>query len=219
MPDTAVSKRWYEILSSLTPLILGLAATGLGTFFTATNDAQQAQLNRITALDKFRPLLSSNNESDREFAYSAFAALGYEALALKMIRVTQDPAGRAAAEEIKQSSGAAERAAASAVLSATPAKVYIHIASESQRDPAKALAEKLRAGGHASQGIENILGKATPPAQTTVRYFNPEDQAAASSIVDSLKAIGETSAVAQIVTRYRVRPGSIEVWFGKPAQP
>lgn len=214
---TPPPKRWYEVLAALTPLILGLAVTGVGTFFTAVNNARQTQLNQITALDKFRASLISPNASEREFAYAAFAALGYEAMALKIIQAKQDPVGRALAEEVKETSSGADRETAIAVLAGTPPVVYIHIASESQRERAEEFSQHLGRARFLVKGIENISGKAAVPRQTSVRYFNPEDQPAANAVVDALKAIGESGATAQIVTRFKVRPGSLEVWFGKVA--
>lgn len=220
MADPIQAKRWYEVLASLTPLLIGLAVTGVGTYFTAVNNSRQTQLNQITALDKFRPLLTSKDESEREFAYAAFAALGYEAIALKIIQAKQDPAGRALAEEVKQSdsSTANETAAAATVLRTTPARVYIQVSSDAQAARARVLSEVLSRQRFAVQGVENISGKAVAPAAATVRYFNPEDEAAAKAIVVALHEIGEETATIQIVTRFKVRPGSLEVWFKRESK-
>ena len=213
MADNNTTKRWYEILALLTPFIVGVGVTGAGAFFTYVNNARQAQLNQITVLDKFRPLLLSETESEREFAYAAFAAIGYEGLALKIIQTKQDPAGRALAEQVKQSSSSADQSVAETILATTPPRVYIQITNEAQRSAAMQLAESLTAARYSVQGIENVSAKAKAGSKTSVRYFNQEDQNAANYIVEALKTQGDSTAVAQIVTRYKVRPGSIEVWF------
>jgi hypothetical protein len=91
-PDVKGKDLWDKI-GSLTPLLIGLAVTGVGTYFTNIYNFRQLQLNQVEALDKMRPLLASEKVEDRTFAYSAFAALGYEDLAIRMIRVQHDDAG------------------------------------------------------------------------------------------------------------------------------
>lgn len=51
------------------------------------------------------------------------------------------------------------------------------------------------------------------PNATSVRYFNEEDRIAADAIASTLKQSGATDAVTQKVTRYKVRPGSLEIWL------
>lgn len=210
MPDSPIKKPWYEVLATLTPLIVGVCVTGVGAFYTHVNNSRQLQLNQITALDKFRPLLLSESNADREFAYASFAALGYESLALKIIQTKQDPAGRAVAEDIKESGSGADKAEAVAALASIPARVFIHVGTENQRVAATALGETLKRQGFAVQGVEKV---AAVPSATSVRYFNEEDRAAADAIATTLKQNGAADAVAQRVTRYKVRPGSLEVWL------
>ncbi len=102
-PDVKKKDVWDK-LSSLTPLLIGLAVTGVGTYFTNIYNYRQLQLNQVEALDKLRPLLNSEKSEDRAFAYFAFTALGYEDLAVRMISVKQDDAGgRAVLEQIGKS--------------------------------------------------------------------------------------------------------------------
>ena len=212
MPDAPPRKPWYEVLASLTPLIVGVCVTSVAAFYTQLNNSRQLQLNQITALDKFRPLLVSENNADREFAYASFAALGYESLALKIIQTKQDPAGRAVAEGIKEGGSSADKAEAIAALASIPARVFIHVGDEGQRVVATRLGESLKHLGFAVQGVEKV---AAVPNITSVRYFNEEDSAAADAIASALKRNGATDAVVQKVTRYKVRPGSLEVWLSR----
>jgi len=218
MPDTQTPKKSaVEILTSLTPLILGILITGVGAFFTHVYNFRQLQLNQLTALDKFRPLLVSERPEEREFAYASFAALGYQELALKMINVRQDGAGRAVAQEIKATGDFAAKTAATDTLSRIPAQVYLHIADESTRPKATAISAALKATGLQPMGIENITGKAIAPSKTQVRYFNDGDKDDAEAIVNTLRRNGVDDAAAQRISILKARPGSIELWFGKIA--
>lgn len=210
MPDAVPNKTWYEVLASLTPLIVGLCVSGVAAFYTGLNNSRQLQLNQITALDKFRPLLVSESEADREFAYASFAALGYESLALKIIQTKRDPAGQAVAEGIKESGSDSDKQKAVAALASIPARVFIHVGDENQRAVAATLGETLKRLGYAVQGVEKV---AVVPNTTSVRYFNDEDRVAADSIANTLKQNGVADAVAQKVTGYNARPGNLEIWL------
>lgn len=217
MPEHAPSRHSpIDILASLTPLILGVCVTGVGALFTHVYNHRQLQINQLTALDKFRPLLVSDRPEEREFAYASFAALGYQDLALKMIAVRQDGAGRAVAQEIKANGDAATRAAATQALNTIPAQVYLHIGDESGRARALELSQLIRAAGFQPMGVENIAGKAIAPARTQVRYFNDADKEAADTVAGTLRSHGVGDAAAQKVNLLKARPGSIEVWFAKP---
>ncbi len=215
-PPPKPAKPWHEVLVALTPLIIGVGVTGVAAFYTQMNNARQLQLNQIAALDKFRPLLVSEDDADRAFAYASFEALGYRELALKIIQSKRDSAGRAVVETIKATGSGAEQADAAAALTVIPARVYLHIGDEAQRSWAGKLGQTLRGAGYAVQGVEKV---AAVPGSTGVRYFNDEDRAAAEAIAQTLRANGAPDAAAQQVKRYKVRPGSVEVWLAASAGP
>lgn len=120
MPDDSTSKRkaWWEIIVALTPLILGICVTGVGTFFTHIYNLRQLQINQIAALEKVRPLLTSEKAEEREFAYSSFAALGYEDIAIRIIKINKDESGRSVLTELQQSSAPLIRESAGDALKA-----------------------------------------------------------------------------------------------------
>ena len=124
-------KPWYEILAGLTRLIQGLWVTGVGAFYTHVYDFRQLQLNQLDALDKFRTQLTSENPYDREFAYASFSSLGHEQLALKLMQISKDGAGRSVAQEIKLSGSATAKSEASAALAVIPVQVFFRIAKAS----------------------------------------------------------------------------------------
>lgn len=214
MADEIVRKKpWHEILVALTPLILGLAVTGVGAFFTQVYNYRQLEVNQLNVLDKFRPLLVSENPFDREFAYASFTALGHEQLALKLIQMKQDSAGRSVAQQIKLSGSGVAKAEATAALSVIPVQVFLQIASEVQRERAKEVVAALQLRGYIAPGIENISGKADSPKKTNVRYFNEGDKPIAEAIASILKEKGVADAYAYHVPQFKVKPGSLEVWF------
>lgn len=216
MADTPTQRKsWLDVLAALTPLILGLLVTGVGALFTQVYNYRQLELNRLTALDKLRPLPTSEKPADREFAYASFIALGYEELALKMISLKQDGAGRAAALDISNSGAPAARATASELLASIPAQVYLHIGDESVRPLSDAVSAALSEAGLQPMGTENIAGKAGTPNQTQVRFFNEADRATAETIASLLRAQGVSGAIAADVASLKGRPGTLEVWFGK----
>ena len=87
-------KDFWDKLSSVTPLLIGILVTGVGAIFTQIYNFQQLQLNQILALEKLRPLLVSDKPEDREFGYASFAALGYEETAIRIIQIKRDQSGR-----------------------------------------------------------------------------------------------------------------------------
>ena len=117
------------------------------------------------------------------------------------------------AEEIKQSGNAAAKEEASTALTRISARVYLQIISETQRVKADEIVLALKQLGFVVPGVENVAAKANPPKSTEVRYFNAEDKSAAESIALLLRKNGIADAYAKNVTRFKVTPGSLEVWF------
>ena len=209
---------WIQTIVALTPLILGLLVTGVGAAFTQVYNYRQLQLNQLSALDKFRALLVSEKPEEREFAYASFAALGYENLALKMISLKQDGAGRAVAQEISTSGTPAARSAATDVLATIPAQVYIHIGDEGVRSKSDVISKNLAVSGFQPMGTENVAGKAGTPNTTQVRYFNEADKSNAESIAALLKVQGAKDATTTRLGNLKAKPGTIEIWLGKDVQ-
>jgi hypothetical protein len=212
-PSDTPRTRWYEVLVSLTPLILGFCVSGVGVYFTNLRDDRQLQLNQLTALEKLRPMLESEKPQEREFGYQMFVALGYEKLALRLMEMRQDSAGRSAAQSIVLSGSASAKVEAKAVLPTLVARVYLHIGAESQRDRAKALQEALTQNGFSVQGIENVSAKTVVPTLTDVRYFNDQDKATAEQIADLLGKDMVAKPQVKRIGGVSSRPGSVEVWF------
>lgn len=214
MSDSPKTDRpWLEILVGVTPLLIGLLVTGGGAYFTHVYNAKQIQLGQLDALAKFRGPLLSEDPYEREFAYSSFVLLGYEELALKLIQLKKDSAGRSVVQDIKLNGSAAAKTSASATLKSLPIQVGIYVGSNPQRKATEIIAENLRQAGYPATTIEPISGNAEIPATTEVRYFNNEDKASAESIASRLKSSGLMDASAVHVSQFKVKPGSIEVWI------
>lgn len=132
MADKGKKKDLWDKIASVSPLVLGIAVTGVGAFFTQIYNYRQLQLNQIAALDKLRPLLSSGKAEERVFGYSSFAALGYEEIAIRIIQLNKDQSGRTVLVELKKSSAPQVQANASKALTSL--------------DEAKSLVNKLEYG-------------------------------------------------------------------------
>ena len=109
-----------------------------------------------------------------------------------------------------------------ASLETAAVSVFLHIPSESQRERAQQLGAQIHDQLHYRfEGTQNIEGKATPPSLTTeVRYFNVDDEGAATRIVAVLRSGGVADPVLKRVTVVKAKPGTVEVWFpSKPLEP
>lgn len=137
-------KDFWDKLSSITPLVLGVAITGVGAAFTHIYNFRQLQLNQITALEKLRPLLTSNKPEEREFGYASFVALGYEDVAVRIIQINKDQSGRPVLVELKKS-------AVSPQLQANATDALKSL------DEAKALLNKLEYGD--TRGLDSWIEK------------------------------------------------------------
>lgn len=102
MAEPDKKKDMWDKIASITPLILGIAISGVGAFFSQVYNFRQLQLNQITALDKFRPLLTSEKPEDREFGYASFAALGYEEIAIRIVQIKKDESGRSVLVDLEK---------------------------------------------------------------------------------------------------------------------
>jgi acyl carrier protein len=104
MADADKKKDLWDKIASVTPLVLGIAVTGVGAFFTQIYNFRQLQLNQIAALEKLRPLLTAEKAEEREFGYASFAALGYEEIAIRIIKLKKDQSGRPVLAELEKAS-------------------------------------------------------------------------------------------------------------------
>lgn len=128
MADEKRKDLWDKV-ASVTPLILGLAVTGVGAFFTQVYNFRQLQLNQIAALDKLRPLLTSDKPEEREFGYASFAALGYEDIAVRIVQLKKDESGRSVLVELQRvGSPQVQANAADALRSLDEAQKLVNIA-------------------------------------------------------------------------------------------
>jgi hypothetical protein len=231
----APKKQWYEILSVLTPLIVGFVVTLSGIVITnefnqkqlkinSDNNASQQKINddnakrklkldEVILLDKFHPQLISEKVEDRTYAYAMFDYLGHTELAIKIGAGRNDTALRPVLENVIAASDKEYTKQSKDLLKTIPAKIYLHIGDENQRKRAIKIQIALDEQKFLVQGIDNVKGKANMPKITDVRYFNVEDQVAAESILKILKDSGVNKVKINKVERYKVKAGSLEVWF------
>jgi hypothetical protein len=103
-------------------------------------------------------------------------------------------------------------------LTSLPPRVYMQIATQTQREMAQSIQTRLRASGFLVPGIENVEGKATSPSQTEVRFYRDEDRNEASQVIRILKEAGlQPKGDPQKVPGggKGTRPRHYEVWISK----
>jgi hypothetical protein len=101
-------------------------------------------------------------------------------------------------------------------------RVYLHIASESQRPAAQAIQQALIKVGYLVPGIQNVAGKGYIPDTLQVRYFAPASKAEAEKILGLIKSQGakdgRTSYVIPTAQDLRISSdinSHFEVWAGR----
>jgi hypothetical protein len=104
MPKPNKEKDAWDKIAAVTPLLLGIIITGIGAIFTQIYNYRQLQLNQVAALEKLRPLLISDKPEDREFGYASFVVLGYEEIAIRLIKIKKDESGRSILVALEKSS-------------------------------------------------------------------------------------------------------------------
>jgi hypothetical protein len=92
--DNKNKKDIWEKLSALSGLFSGGLIALVGIWATHSYNTRQLELSQIEALDKLKPSLQSEKALDRNFAYFMFTKLGYEDLAIELISLRGDVAGK-----------------------------------------------------------------------------------------------------------------------------
>jgi hypothetical protein len=82
-------------------------------------------------------------------------------------------------------------------------RIYIHIASESQREPARKLQERLVENNQfVVIGIQNVGGRAYIPDTTEVRFFAFPEPATTKQAADNIVGILRRNGVSKVRSRY-----------------
>jgi hypothetical protein len=179
-------KDLWDKISSLTPLILGIAVTAVGAFFTQIYNFRQLQLNQITALDKLRPLLTSGKPEEREFGYASFAALGYEDIAVRIVQLKKDESGRSVLVELqKVGSPQVQATAADALRSLDAEQKLINIAEYGTIEPNESQLKELP--------IEKMIPYARW-AQTTAQELGISSKLGIAILYDTAVQSGQSRA-------------------------
>lgn len=96
-----------------------------------------------------------------------------------------------------------------------PARIFIHIRGEYQREAAKKIGARLQAAGYLVPGIERLVDKG--PEATELRFLRKAEQEEAAKIVGLLNKMGVQVKLADHSANYEnaknVRPGTYELWF------
>jgi hypothetical protein len=105
---------------------------------------------------------------------------------------------------------------ASQTLAKLPARVYVHISNENQRQEAKQIAAKLQEKGFSVPGIERVDES---PTDSELRYFAGSEPADAQTLANELEQSGIKVKLVDLSQRYKnstsIRPRHYELWIGK----
>lgn len=93
--------------------------------------------------------------------------------------------------------------------------VYIQVAHADQRATGERLRRALLQSRYVAPGVENVAGKARPPASAEVRYFSPADQAMASAVAQLVAdELGDGRPVStKLVAKDTTKKQPLEVWL------
>ena len=101
-----------------------------------------------------------------------------------------------------------------ATIQQLPARVYLQIFDEKQREQAQALQLSLRQQGFLVPGIENVGEKAQAIKHTEIRFFDGSDKDTAKQVKDILNHSG-FSTVEVRQPKIKANPRTLEVWLAK----
>lgn len=93
--------------------------------------------------------------------------------------------------------------------------VYIQVADEGQRAIGERLRSALLESRYVAPGVENIKGKAKPPASAEVRYFSRDDMDSAAAVARqvAVELGADTSVPIRLISRDTTRKQPLEVWL------
>jgi hypothetical protein len=96
-------------------------------------------------------------------------------------------------------------------------RIYLHIASESQRGAATELKRRLTSSGYVVVGTDNESGNVDVPTDASeLRYFTPADSAEAERIAEELKpTLGNVIASLPEGMPYVSQARQYEIWFSQ----
>jgi len=231
MPEQRDGWAKAEVISKIiAALILPLVLVALGAWLSkqqreadTTRSTAESNANRLTTMLKS---LSSDSTRERLLATKVTEYFGKNnQLPGELVPVLLEIAAKDPNKEVSDSAFQSASAVAETnkdlaptivkALNAIPARIYIQIASETQREKAGQIRAKLIEKGFLVPGIENISGKAEVPKNTNVRYFNDLDKSPAETIADLLHSVGISKAFAYAVSDQKARPGTLEIWFSR----
>jgi hypothetical protein len=116
---------WYEVLSKLSPLVLGIFITGGGAWATNRVQEGQLQLSQVNSLFLFLPKMQSKNAAECVSAFEAFTGDSLEQLVVHIIDRTKEPCGRPKLRAVAQSANRETRELAENALRNLPIQVFM----------------------------------------------------------------------------------------------
>lgn len=211
-------------------ILVPVAIGGVGYLLAESEKAASVQALHAERLTGFIDHLASSNPKQQQIAIEIANHLASTnqlpaEIVPTLTRIANQSsnaelaAGAAATALIAAGQDAVSARVVQTAFTNSPPRVYIHIATEQQRQQARDLEvyleEHLRDAKLVVPGIELKAG----PAATELRYFKQADKATAEAILSAIKAAGLTPGLVDLSANYEnskgIRPQHFELWFGR----
>lgn len=228
------SKDRWDKLQILAGVIGGIlvpvAIGGVGYLLSESEKAAAVQALHAERLTGFIDHLASSNPKQQQIAIEIANHLASTnqlpaEIVPTLTRIANQSnsaelaAGAAATALIAAGQDAVSARVVQTAFTNSAPRVYIHIATEQQRQQARALETylqgQLREAKLVVPGIELKAG----PTTTELRYFKKADRAMAETILAAITATGLTPALVDLSANYEnsrgIRPLHFELWYGR----
>jgi hypothetical protein len=217
---------WYEVLSKLTPLLIGICVTGTGLWVSTGLQQRQLELTQIQSLSNFLPKVYSNRPQECLSAFESFVGERFNELLIDIMDRTAEPCGRPRLQSlVNQTRGPMQQRALRA-LRDLPVQVFLNYTGDRrQGQQAKTLGKCIDAYGINDDAdplrfsyrgpIEKLMRAKEAPAQPEIRYFIQSDREEADVVAGMYaRLIGGQPEVKFLPLM--ARPGTLEVWMPRP---
>jgi hypothetical protein len=184
-------------------VLAGIAGAGA---YVAQGKRQEAEAKRAIAVAETAAVEHQRDQAKAELD-EATGALASARSALELLKTSNAAPEAAVAQQAIQEIDQVLRP-----------RVYFHGFTREQQSQAMDAASMVeKKTGFAVPGFQFVK---EGPARTELRYFRPDDKKIVAATLAALEAAGVGSVEAKLVPGYErskeIRPGHLEVWFGRP---
>lgn len=228
--DTAEARaRRTTLLVTLVPVLIVVVLVAIaGSRLISANQHLQEEIANSEAVNRSLSAKIATVEGERKRLEEQLASLNqsYQQQS-KLLALFADrrvtPATVAEAKELVVASPKIQdrvRKTLAQTPSRSSPRVFLHIADEQQRDPARHLQTALIERGFIVPGVQNVgrIGARVPAQRSEVRYFHREDEKDAVRLTGALENNGvKPIRIVPLFDQKDEPLGKFEVWFSQNA--